>query len=519
MATHTTSVGDFCSLLAKSKLLSQEAIERLHAQWRAQSRGEGDQIEAFRKFLVAQHALTEYQAALIQRGRSDNFILGGYKILDRIGKGQMGGVYKAVHSLGQVVALKILPASSAKKPSVLSRFQREARLLTQLDHPNVVRAFQVGDANGVHYIVMEYLEGETLEEVLSRRKRLPAAEAVRLTRQAFHGLQHLHERRMVHRDLKPANLMLSPAATKTDTTLKATVKILDIGLGRELFDESTAGGHVDTQLTVEGAVLGTPDYLAPEQARDARNADIRADLYSLGCVLYHCLSGRPPFPDTSIMSQMLKHATEKPAPLASLLSEVPVGLQQVLDRMLAKTPEERFATPIEAADALAKFVGMGGTAAKSAILVPEYKAWLETESQLAMPNSLPSAQARSSSPKTGSSGSSAPSNQRGTDGVFAQGAPTKPEHVVSIEPKPTPNVPGEINVELVPVPERVSAALPVPVSPQVRATPDERGLLELDRRDWVMLAVGAASVLCAVGAGYGLARLVRKKPEVPLSEN
>ena len=224
MATHTTSVGDFCSLLAKSKLLPLEEIESLHAQWRAQSRGADDQVEAFRKFLVAQRALTEYQAALIQRGRSDNFFLGGYKILDRIGKGQMGGVYKAVHGLGQVVALKILPASSAKKPHVLGRFQREARLLTQLDHPNVVRAFQVGDANGVHYIVMEYLEGETLDEVLTRRKRLPAAEAVRLIRQALHGLQHLHERRMVHRDLKPANLMLSPAATKPDTTLKATVE-------------------------------------------------------------------------------------------------------------------------------------------------------------------------------------------------------------------------------------------------------------------------------------------------------
>src|SRR5262245_22534133 len=327
MATHTTSVGDFCSLLARSKLLPQEEIESLHAQWRAQSRGADDQVEAFRKFLVAQRALTEYQAALIQRGRSDNFFLGGYKILDRIGKGHMGGVYKAVHGLGQVVALKILPASSAKKPHVLGRFQREARLLTQLDHPNVVRAFQVGDANGVHYIVMEYLEGETLDSVLTRRKRLPAAEAVRLIRQALHGLQHLHERRVVHRDLKPANLMLSPAATKPDTTLKATVKILDIGLGRELFDESTPDGQVDTQLTSEGAVLGTPNYLAPEQARDARTADIRADLYSLGCVLYHCLTGRPPFPDTNIMAQMLKHATEKPATLASLLSEVPVGIQ------------------------------------------------------------------------------------------------------------------------------------------------------------------------------------------------
>ena len=279
---------------------------------------------------------------------------------------------------------------------------------------------------------------------------------------------------------------------------------------------------MDTQLTAEGAVLGTPDYLAPEQARDARNADIRADLYSLGCVLYHCLTGRPPFPDTSIMAQMLKHATEKPAPLASLLSEVPVGLQPVLDRMLAKSPNERFATPAETAEALAKFVGVGGTAAKPAVLVPEFKAWLETESQLEMPKTLPSVQARSSSPnKTGSAASTALPAKPGTERTSALGAPTKPEYALPPRPKPIPIDPAEINVELVPEPNRGSAELPVPASPRPRvgAVLDERGLLELDRRDWIMLAVGAASVLFAVGAGYGLARLVRKKPEDPPSQS
>src|SRR5207237_6026690 len=133
------------------------------------------------------------------------------------------------------------------------------RLLTQLDHPNVVRAYQVGESGGVYYIVMEFLEGETLNEVLERRKQLPWAEAVRLMRQALDGLQHLHDRRMVHRDIKPANMMLTPAADKADTTWDATLKVLDIGLGRELFDEGTPEGKTETQLTVEGAVLGTPD--------------------------------------------------------------------------------------------------------------------------------------------------------------------------------------------------------------------------------------------------------------------
>ena len=515
MPTPTTSVRDYCSLLAKSKLLSVAEIESLHSQWRVQSRGSDDQVDAFRKFLVANRALTEYQAALIQRGRADNFFLGEYKILDRIGKGHKGGVYKAVHRLGQIVALKILPASSAKKPHVLGRFQREARLLTQLDHPNVVRAFQVGDSNGIHYIVMEYLEGETLDEVLTRRKRLPTPEAVRIIRQALLGLQHLHERRLVHRDLKPANLMLAPAAAKPDTTLNATVKILDIGLGRELFDESTPDGQVDTQLTAEGAVLGTPDFLAPEQARDARDADIRSDLYSLGCVLYHCLTGRPPFPDTSIMAQMLKHATEKPAPLASLVPDIPPGLQPVLDRMLAKTPNERYATPFEAAESLDRFVGAGGSAARPAVVIPEFKAWLQTESQLELPKNLPPAPARSASPMKTTPLPDHPGKPR-TATAQVPAASTKPGR--PLPSRSGPAGPDEVNVEL--VPEALSGSVLQPGGPAIQVVPilEERGLLEFDRRDWIMLAAGAASVLGAVGVGYGLARLVRKKSEESLPE-
>src|SRR5262245_22927458 len=225
MATPTTSVREYCSLLAKSKLLPADEVEAWHRGWRDEGRGGDDAVEAFGKYLVHRRVLTAYQSAMVQRGRADGFFLNDYKILDRIGKGQMGGVYKGVHTLGQLVALKILPSSRAKDSHILGRFQREARLLTQLDHPNVVRAFQVGEAGGVHYIVMEYLEGETLDEVLARRKRLPSAEAVRLIVQALGGLGHLHQKRMIHRDLKPSNLMLTPDPPpgKPDTTWDATV--------------------------------------------------------------------------------------------------------------------------------------------------------------------------------------------------------------------------------------------------------------------------------------------------------
>jgi eukaryotic-like serine/threonine-protein kinase len=507
-------------MLARSKLLHSDEVEALHKAWRDETRAGDGEVDQFRKFLVGRKCLTEYQAYMVQRGRADGFFLGMYKILDRIGKGQMGGVYKAVHTLGQLVALKILPASKAKNPQFLSRFQREARLLTQLVHPNVVRAFQLGQSNGIHFIVMEYLEGETLDEVLNRRKSLPWAEAVRLVHQAFGGLQHLHERRMVHRDMKPANLMLTPAAGKPDSTWNATVKILDIGLGRELFDESAPGGPIETQLTEEGAVLGTPDYLAPEQARDARSADIRADIYSLGCVLYHCLTGRPPFAGSNIMAQMLKHATEKPVPLASLVPDLPSGLPAVIDRMLAKQPGDRYPIPAAAAAALEPFLGNAGTAPKPAALVPEFKAWLESELHLEMPRNLPPLPATQPVKPSGSAakpvvGASVPplAKSAGTGSGGGGGIVGNPKVTRSDAP-PRP-VADEFDVELVaePLPKPIPIPNPVPTLIPAAKANEARGLLEFDRRDWIMLATGAASVLAAVGVGYGLARLARKKPE------
>jgi hypothetical protein len=343
--------------------------------------------------------------------------------------------------------------------------------------------------------------------------------------------------------MKPANLMLTPASGKTDTTWNATVKILDIGLGRELFDESSTDGQIDTQLTAEGTVLGTPDYLAPEQARDARNADIRADIYSLGCVLYHCLTGQTPFPETNLMAQMLKHARDKPAPLASLAADVPSGLQAVVDRMLAKSPDDRYATPAQAAEALVPFLGSGGIAPEPAALVPEFRAWLETESHLEMPaNLLPDPTGTAVPVKPGGTGpapaypaaagpikpgtapapvlAANPKPGTGTSRSLTAGtapmpaAPAKPTRPGPARPAapPRPPVEDEVDVELVVEPAAGPALLPPPPV-QIVKVKDDRGLLEFDRRDWIMLASGAACVLAAVGIGYGLARIVRKKPE------
>ncbi|MBM3980154.1 MAG: hypothetical protein FJ304_07685 [Planctomycetes bacterium] len=530
MATPAATATEYCALLAKSKLLPGDEVDALYKKWKEERPGGDERVDSFRRFLVNRKALTEYQAILVQRGRAEGFFIGGYKILDQIGKGQMGDVYKAVHNFGLIVALKILPASRAKNAHILGRFEREARLLTQFEHANVVRAYQVGETNGVHYIAMEYLEGETLSDALERRTRLPVGEAVRLVRQALDGLQHLHDRRTVHRDLKPANLMLTPGPEKgkPDTTWDATLKILDIGLGRELFDDDAPEGQIETQLTEEGSVLGTPDYLAPEQAKDARSADIRADIYSIGCVLYHCLTGKTPFPESNIMAQMLRHATEAAASLAAQVPGLPAGFQAVMNTFLAKTPDERYQTPDEAAKALKPFA-TGGAPAVASKLVPAYKDWLDTESAMEIPKPPP-AQGQEPRPaaqpgKPGTApapalkpGSAAvPVPQPAKPGAPRPAAPQPKPPAPQPVPQPQPVIPEvdvELVTELIPAPQPQSLAFddgaPVPAAV---APPPPRRLWPPDRRDWIMLAAGATGVLAAVGLGFGLAKVLKRKPE------
>jgi Leucine-rich repeat (LRR) protein len=349
-----------CTLLVRTRLMAEAEVQALLQRWRNETGGAGDAAQ-FGKWLVDRGYVTAYQADRLLRGHTDNYFFNEYRLLDRLGQGRMAGVYKAVHRLGQVVAIKVLPPSKVKDPQAFGRFQREARLALRLKHPNVVRTFQTGRVNNLHYLVMEYLEGETLEEVLARRGKLPPDEAVRLVWQALQGLQHLHERDMVHRDLKPANLMLvhGPGGDQ------ATLKILDIGVGRALFDEGDEAGGPDQDLTVKGDLLGSPDYMAPEQARDAHSADIRADVYALGCVLYHMLAGQPPFPGGNAVQKLIRHAREQPRPLRELTPGVSEGLQAIVSRMLAKDPAQRYATPEEAARALQAFLSRGPAAGRA----------------------------------------------------------------------------------------------------------------------------------------------------------
>ena len=525
MPTPPATVAEFCGLLARSQLVRADEADRLGRDWA----GHPADLDAFAKSLSDRGTLTAWQAALLRRGRADGFVLGGYTIRSQVGKGQMGGVYKAVHALGQTVALKILPASRAVDQRLLGRFRREARLLVRLDHPHVVKAFQVGEAGGRHFIVMEFLEGETLDRVAARRGKLPAPEAVRLVRQALAGLQHLHERGMVHRDLKPANLMVVPGGG--ETTRGGVVKILDIGVGRGLAGEG-GGEPIDHGLTVEGAVVGTPDYMAPEQARDARAADVRADLYSLGCVLYHLAAGRPPFDGAGVMTQILKHATEPPPPLTLFAPDLPPGLQAVVFRMLAKNPADRFPTPAAASAALAGFEAPGDEVDPGpTAVVPAYKKWLDSVAEMDLPDVVAappappppakpakpprSAVAARSVPRAAPAPPPPPTRAKPAVTVGPAKVPPRPPAV----PPPTPYVVGGgskpaasapstqdplpldddlVEVELVHTPPGWAAAEPV-------ASP--RGLT---RRDVLMMAAGGAGVLGAVGLGFGLARLLRE---------
>ncbi len=371
------SVESLCNELARSHLLPPAEVRSIHQRWQAEAGDQAEDLDHFAKWLVANRLVTHFQATLLARGQTDRLFLGPYKLLGRIGKGRMAGVFKAVHPLGETVAIKVLTPSKAKDPKALARFQREARLGLPLKHPNVVRTFQVGESDGLHYLVLEYLEGKTLDEVLGERGKLAPADAVALVHHALLGLQYLHQSGVVHRDLKPADLMVLPGPAPDDLQ-QATVKILDMGLCRALFD---AGGDEDEGvLTVAGEVIGDADFAAPEQTRDAHAADIRADIYSLGCVLYHALAGRPPFGYGDAARKALRHATEGAPPIRALNPQVPDGLQQILDWMLAKDLARRYPTAERAAQALEVFLlSRAGPAAAVSPQKAAYLRWLESQ--------------------------------------------------------------------------------------------------------------------------------------------
>lgn len=278
--------------------------------------------------------------------------LGQYRLLEKLGEGGMGAVYKALHtSLKRLVALKVLPAERMKDEQAVNRFRREMEAVGKLDHPNIVRATDAGQVDDTHYLVMELVEGVDLSTLVRRVGPLGPAAACELIRQAAVGLQEAHEHGMVHRDIKPSNIML--ARTRRGTK-PPTVKVLDLGLA--LLDEKNSAER--RELTSTGQMMGTLDYMAPEQGSDSHEVDIRADIYSLGATLYKLLCGESPFPSSKYdtpVKMIMALATEAAPSIAAKRNDLPPELVTIVDRMLAKSPDDRYATPQKVADALAPF--------------------------------------------------------------------------------------------------------------------------------------------------------------------
>ncbi len=296
-----------------------------------------------------------------------------YRIVALLGHGGMGDVYRAEHRLmNRSVALKVIKPQLVDKPGAVERFRREVRAAAKLSHPNVVTAFDAEEAGGVHFLVMEYVEGDELSELIGERGPLPVGLACDYARQVALGLQHAFDSGMVHRDIKPQNLIVDRSGI---------VKILDFGLASLLqtaavpsaptptdaatgppdgnsVEQSVAAG----QLTTAGVMMGTPDFIAPEQALNASAADIRSDVYALGCTLYFLLAGQPPFPQGAAREKIRAHLQQTPRPLTELNRQVPAELQAVVNQMLAKDPSERYQTPQEVARALLPFTRITASA-------------------------------------------------------------------------------------------------------------------------------------------------------------
>jgi serine/threonine-protein kinase len=302
--------------------------------------------DAVARFLIAAGFLTQFQADRLMAGRADGLVVGPYAILEEVGRGAVGRVYKAKHrTMNRAVAIKVLAAELTSTAAAREWLQREVRAAARLNHPNVVTAYDANEVGDRFYLVLEFVDGPDLDTLVRQSGPLAVAEACEIVRQAACGLQYAHEHGMVHRDVRPANLL---AAKASRTIPGCVVKIADFGIARL----APPAGESDA--------LGTPDFVAPELAHDPRLADHRADLYSLGCTFYFLLTGRPPFPDGTAQEKVRRHQFEPPVWVGQLRPDVPPAVAEIVHRLLAKDPNVRYQTAGAVAARLAAPAAGGG---------------------------------------------------------------------------------------------------------------------------------------------------------------
>ncbi len=337
------SVEELVQLVRKSGMVDEDQLSA-YLQRREFARGLPTDPREFAEDMVRDGVLTNFQSEQFLLGKWRGFTIGKYKLLERVGVGGMGQVFLCEHMfMKKRVAVKVLPPAKADQPAALGRFYREARAAGTLQHPNIVRTHDIDQDGNLHFIVMDYVDGTNLLDVVKRFGPMDLGRAASYARQVALALDSAFRSGIIHRDIKPGNILIDR---------KGTARLLDMGLARFFKD------HTD-QLTVkydDKIVLGTADYVAPEQVANSHSVDIRADVYGLGATFYFLLAGHPPFPTGTVSQKLLWHRTKEPTPIQQVRPDVPDGVAAIVARMMAKDPKARFQTPAQVAAELEAWV-------------------------------------------------------------------------------------------------------------------------------------------------------------------
>ena len=331
----SNSADPFLTRLAEHGVLSKEDVSNVRASFATGDETlDGEELTEITGQLVGLSKLTSYQADRIRTGQMDDLLIGNYVVLDLLGQGGMGHVYKARHrDMDRIVALKVLPKERVNSKSGLRRFQQEVKAAARLVHPNIVTAFDADVSGGVPYLVMEYVQGQDLQALLAETGPLSFQQAVDYVLQTARGLEYAHRVGVIHRDIKPANLLVDE---------HGVIRILDMGVAQLKQIANEGDDTAPHQITRDGAVIGTTDFMSPEQASTPRDADARSDIYSLGCTLYFLLTDSPLFEDDSAVDRIIAHR-QRPAPaLRDTRPDLPRDLDIVFARMVAKDPADRY---------------------------------------------------------------------------------------------------------------------------------------------------------------------------------